>query len=308
MQNKKIIILGGTGFIGRNLSEKLSAEGWSVVIFTRKQPTNHFLSKPNVQYVQWNVDNKDEWLHHLEGAYAIINLAGENISALRWTKKKKQKIRDSRLNTIQLLIQSIKQLQIKPKVLIQAVGIGIYGDRGDEKLDDFSEASTGGFLTRIAIKQENYAKEAEQFGVRVINVRTAIVLGKGGGFLKLVKIPFLLFFGGHLGTGLQWVSWIHMNDYVNALIFLLKEKNIKGGINLTAPHPVQAKVFYRSLGKALNRPSWFHVPKILLNLFMGDVAKELILSGQRATPQKMLDAGFNYLYPDVDSAFDELIK
>ena len=308
MENKKVVIPGGTGFIGKYLSKKLAEEGWQVTVFSRKQKSNVSLPASNIHYVQWDISKQDEWIDYLEGAHAIINLMGENISALRWTKKKKQKIRDSRISTGEMLFEAIKNLKNKPEVLIQISGIGVYGDRRDQILDENSAVSHTGFLSDIIVQLEKKMIKINKFGIRFVSARTAIVLGKKGGFLNVVKLPFLFFFGGHMGNEQQWISWIHIKDYVNAINYLLQNQGINGAVNLTAPNSVKVKDFYRSMGKVMNRPSWFHVPSFLLKLIMGQVANELILPSQRAFPSKLLHTGFNFLYPDVDAAFNEIIK
>jgi len=191
-------------------------------------------------------------------------------------------------------------------VIVQITGIGYYGDRGDELVDETSSYGQG-FIVGVAREWEKSIKPIETLSVRLVILRTSVVLGKGGGLLSRVLLPFRFFIGGHLGNGKNWISWIHIKDWLEAIRFVLEKNNISGVLNLTSPNPHQSKDFYRTLGNVMKRPSWFPVPGFLLKLMLGDMAKELILSGQRAIPNRLLKLGFNFQYPNLKDAFQNIL-
>ena len=261
---------------------------------------------PQVKIVNWDARTAEGWADLADGAYAIINLAGENIGSGRWTERKKRMILESRLTAGKAVIEAVEKLENKPKVVIQASGIGYYGDRGDEVLDEFSSPDSG-FLTEVAKRWEESTKKVESFGVRHVIIRTGVVLGAGGGFLSRVLLPFRLFVGGRLGSGKQWIPWIHIDDEVGVIVFLMEKEKLQGVFNLTAPNPLTSEEFFRFLGKAMRRPSWLPVPNFVLRLLLGEMAQELILSGQRAMPKRLLDSGYDFLYPYAESALRQIL-
>jgi uncharacterized protein (TIGR01777 family) len=304
--SNQIIITGATGFIGKSLCKQLVQAGYDLVVLSRN-PKKGSESLPNqIRVASWDAKTSEGWADYADGAYAIINLAGENIGSGRWTPGKKRRILESRLNAGKAVVEAIKKVGNKPKVLIQASGIGIYGNRDDEILDEFSRPGSG-FLTEVAKQWEGSTKKVESFGVRHVIIRTGVVLGADGGFLSRVILPFRLFVGGRLGSGNQWIPWIHLDDEVRAICFLMERQNLKGAFNLTAPNPLISKDFFNLLGKTIKRPSWLPVPGFLLSLLLGERARELILSGQRAMPKRLLESGYDFLYPDAKSALREIL-
>jgi uncharacterized protein (TIGR01777 family) len=304
--SKRIIITGATGFIGRALCKHLVERGYEVVALSR-DPRKGNQSLPNqVRIASWDAKTGEGWADYTDGAYAIINLAGEGIASGRWTQKKKSRILGSRLNAGEAVLQAVERAENKPEVVIQASGIGIYGDRNDEILDESSRPGFG-FLVEVAKPWEDSTKRVESAGVRHVIIRTGVVLGADGGFLSRVLLPFRLFVGGRLGSGKQWIPWIHIEDEIGAIVFLMEEEKLQGVFNLTAPSPLTSEDFLGLLGKVLRRPSWLPVPGFALRLLLGEMAKELILSGQRAVPKRLLDSGYEFKYPDAESALRQIL-
>jgi uncharacterized protein (TIGR01777 family) len=305
--SKRIIITGATGFIGRALCKKVLEGGYEVVALSRNPKRGSESLPPQVKIVNWDARTAEGWADFADGAYAIINLAGENIGSGRWTRKKKRGILESRLNAGKAVVEAVEKAGYKPKVVIQASGIGYYGDSGDEILEESSLPGSG-FLSDVAGKWEPSTKGVESAGVRHVIIRTGVVLGAEGGFLSRVILPFRLFVGGRLGSGHQWIPWIHIEDEVAAIVFLMEEKKLQGVFNLTAPNPLTSKEFFNLLGKAMRRPSWLPIPGFALRLFLGEMAKELILSGQRAMPKRLLEAGYEFVYPEAQLALREILQ
>jgi uncharacterized protein (TIGR01777 family) len=303
---KRIIVTGATGFIGRALCKQLVEGGYEVVALSRN-PKGENESLPNrMKMVNWDARTAEGWADYADGAYAIINLTGENIGSGRWTERKKRRILQSRLNAGEAVVQAVERAESKPKVVVQASGIGIYGNRNDEILDESSRLGSG-FLVEVARPWEESTRKVESVGVRQVIIRTGVVLGADGGFLSRVLLPFRLFVGGRLGSGHQWIPWIHLDDEVRAIIFLMEKEDLQGVFNLTAPNPLTSIDFFRLLGKVMGRPSWLPVPGFALRLLLGEMAKELILSGQRAVPKRLLDSGYEFKYPDAESTLGEIL-
>ncbi|MBM3240855.1 TIGR01777 family protein [Candidatus Poribacteria bacterium] len=307
MSKRIIIIIGATGFIGKALCGQLVQEGYDVVALSRNPHKGNELLGNRVQVVKWDAQSAAGWSDYAAGAYAIINLAGENIAAGRWTRDKKQNILQSRLNAGRAVLEAVEQAKKKPQVVIQASAIGYYGNRGDAILDEASAPGVG-FLPEVAQQWEQTTKKVASLGVRHIIMRSGIVLGRAEGFLPRVLLPFRLFVGGRLGSGKQWFSWIHIQDEVKAIGFLLGQENLHGVFNLTSPKPLTAKDFSQVLGKVMHRPSWLPVPGFALRLILGEMAKELILSGQRVMPKRLLEAGYEFLHIEAETALHEILK
>lgn len=305
--SKRIIISGATGFIGKALCQQLVQEGYDVVALSRNPDKGSALFGELVKVIQWDAQSTDGWSDIADGAYAIINLAGENLASGRWTQERKQRIIQSRLNAGKAVLEAVERATNKPQVIIQASAIGYYGARDDEILDESSSPGFG-FLAGLAKQWEKSTQEVDSFGVRHIIIRSGIVLGRNEGFLSRVLLPFRLFFGGHLGSGKQWLSWIHIDDEVNAICFLLENESLQGVFNLTAPNPLTSKDFFHVLGKVMKRPSWLPVPSFLLSLLLGGMANELILSGQRIMPTRLLESGYEFLHTNAESALEEILN
>lgn len=304
---KKIIISGATGFIGQPLCRDLLKSNYELVVLTRNSRNAQRLLGNRITALEWDGTSPPASLDRLEDALAIINLAGENIGAGRWTKKKKQRMLDSRVQAGHAMASLVAQLKNKPLVFLQASGIGIYGDRGATVLDESASPGTG-FLPDLAQQWEASVKEIETMGCRVVYLRTGVVLGQGGGFMSRAILPFRFFIGGHWGDGQQWISWIHLIDEVRAIEFLMTRENIAGVFNLAAPNPLTARDFMRTVGKLLHRPSWLHVPAFALKALLGEMAEGLILSGQRALPKRLAAAGFEFQFPSIEAALQDLLS
>ncbi|MEJ2634781.1 MAG: TIGR01777 family oxidoreductase [Calditrichia bacterium] len=303
----KIIITGASGFIGTALSSLLHEKGYDVYALSRHPGSAEGLNKNEIKIVGWDGRSARGWGEHADGALAIINLAGDNIASGIWTNKKKKRILESRLQVGEAVSQAINKARQKPQVLIQASAIGFYGSRGDEILDETSPAGNG-FLAEVTENWERSVRLDKNGPTRKVIIRIGIVLGKNGGLLSRVVVPFKLFVGGHMGSGRQWFSWIHLEDLTRAILFLIEQQELSGTFNLTAPEPIKSNEFYQLVGKQLNRPSWFHLPASLLRLALGDMAKEMLLPSQRVLPRNLTQAGYQFIYSGANKALEQILK
>jgi uncharacterized protein (TIGR01777 family) len=294
----KVAVSGITGLIGSALRDSLAADGASVLAITR-QPT-----LPPLESISWDVENGRFDATALEGVDAVVHLAGEPI-AQRWNGRRKQAIRESRVKSTRLLVEGLKSLARKPKVLVSGSAIGFYGDRGDEILDERAPAGTG-FLAETCQEWERVAMEAMGLGIRTAVLRTGIVLSTRGGALKTMLTPFRLGAGGPVGSGKQWMSWIHIDDIVGAIRFLLENDELMGAVNGTSPEPATNADFTRALGKALSRPAFLPAPTFGLKIAFGEMAS-VLLEGQRVLPKKLQEAGYRFRHPKLDAALSDLL-
>lgn len=298
----KLIISGATGFVGSALVQQLWKDFHSLVLLSRKPVAQESSDKKH--WLVWQPGQSGEWEQSIDGADGVINLAGEPIAAKRWTAAQKQKLRSSRIETTQALIAAIAKAKVKPKFLLSASAVGYYGNRGDELLTEEAPPNDD-FLGRLCVDWEAEARRAEAFGVRVVLLRTGIVLGKGNGALLKMIPPFKMFVGGPLGSGQQWMPWIHIDDEIGLIKFLMEAASAQGAFNLTAPNPVTMNEFSLALGKALNRPAWASVPSWVLALMLGEMA-DMLLGGQRAVPKAALALGYRFKYPRIADALNAL--
>jgi hypothetical protein len=300
----KVVIAGGTGFIGSALIRHLLAAKHSLVLLTRSPaPARSIYSSGNSTSLiidQWNGTSPGAWTQHLEGADAIINLAGESLAAGRWTKARKERILSSRINATRVIVDAIHQCARKTSVLINASAVGFYGDVPSGDVTEEHPAGKG-FLAEVCSRWEDEGRKAESLGMRVVFPRTGIVLDRTGGALAKLALPIKLYVGGPLGSGKQWMPWIHLEDEIRAIVFALENQNITGPINLTAPNPVTNKELVSSIAKVLHRPAWAPAPSFALRLILGEMS-EMLLRGQRAIPNKLLQAGFEFKYNQIDQA------
>ena len=303
----KIIINGATGFVGSNLSRELLKNNYSIIALTRNPEKVKSIFCDRVTPILFDATAINNSADQFENAHAVINLAGQNISSGRWTAAKKEMILSSRLDSVNNLVSVIKHLNNKPEVFIQASAIGYYGDREDEKLTENSSPGSG-FLADVIQKLEKACKTVENTGVRSVILRIGVVLGKDGGALPKMILPYRLFAGGHVGKGIQWFSWIHLEDLIDTVRFFLNDQNLSGIFNLTSPNPVTMKEFSKILGKVISRPSWLPVPGFVLKLIYGEMARETLLSGSRVLPEKLLNAGFEFKFPDTEKALEDILK
>lgn len=299
----KLVICGGTGFIGSALCRRLLERGHSLTLLTRSASLGSITA--NKKWITWQPGSPGAWEEVIDGADGAINLAGEPIAAKRWTETQKERIRSSRIITTRALVTAISKAKEKPKFLLNASAVGYYGPRGDETITE-ETAPGSDFLSRVCIEWEEEAKKAEGYGLRVIRLRTGIVLGRGGGALSKMVPSFKLFAGGPLGTGRQWMSWIQIEDEVGLTSFLMENPNAHGAVNATAPDPVTMREFCKTLGKVLHRPSWAPVPGFALRLLLGEMA-DMLLTGQRVLPARAQQLGYTFRYPNLYEALKSLL-
>jgi len=302
----RIIITGATGFIGRALCEHMAKRGHEVIALTRSLAKAQGLLGEPVKSVKWDGRSAQGWVSLADGAGAIVNLAGENIGSRRWTQATKRAILQSRLNVGRAVVEAVELSTAKPKVIVQASGVGYYGPHGDEILDESSPCGEG-FLSDVAHQWEASTKPVEAMDVRRIIIRTGGVLEREGGMLPRLLLPFRLFIGGPLGGGRAWFSWIHRDDEVAAIRFLIENEDVRGVFNLTAPEPLTIRDFCRLLGHVTRRPSWLPVPGFVLRLLFGEMADALLLSGQRVLPKRLQEAGFEFKYPTAETALRAIL-
>ena len=289
-----VAITGATGLIGGALAERLTAAGHRVRRIVRAA------SAPRPGDVQWDLARGVLDQEGLEGVDAIVHLAGEPV-AHRWTRARKRAIRDSRVQGTVVLARAVSSMRVKPRVVLSGSAIGYYGDRGDELLDESSASGTD-FLAGVAREWEGAAVPMEQVGVRVVLLRTGIVLTPHGGALGKLLVPFRLGVGGPLGNGRQWMSWISLHDHLRAMEHALVTEALHGPANFTAPSPVRNAEFAATLGRVLKRPALVRVPAFALELLYGEMADATLLAGQRAEPRALLAAGFHFEHPTLDVA------
>lgn len=296
-----ITVTGGSGFIGRRLMKHLTDAGHAVHILSRHAGTN---LPPSVRLSVWDALKSEPPAESLQSADAIIHLAGEPV-AQRWTAEAKKKIRDSRVDGTRRLVEALSVLSRRPEVLVSASAIGIYGSRGDEVLSESSSPGAG-FLSEVCVEWEKQADLAEALGVRVVKVRIGVVLGRNGGALARMLPPFRNFVGGRIGSGKQWMSWIHVEDLASLLRYAA-ENSLSGPVNGAAPNPVTNAEFTKKLAAALRRPALLPVPGFVLKTIFGEMA-EVLLSSQRALPRAAESAGFRFRHPDLGPALANLLK
>ena len=309
----KIAIAGGSGFLGRSLARRLLADGHAVSILGRGAPeARAAVPEPQPQAsavrVAWLPDGTvGPWAAALAGADAIVNLAGASIGARRWSAAEKARIRDSRVLATRSLAGAIRTMAQPPRVFVSGSAQGYYGSRGDEVLTE--EAGAGrDFLAGVCVAWEREALEARPFVERLVLVRTGLVLDRDEGALPRMLLPFRFFAGGRIGSGQQFISWIHRDDWVSLVRWAILRREIDGALNATAPSPARNAEFARSLGRALGRPSAAPTPAFAVKLALGEMAESLLLSSQRVVPAKATAHGFQFAFPDLDSALLDVLR
>jgi len=305
----RVVITGGSGLIGRALARELGQAGHDVILLSR-DPGKVGSLPPGVRAVGWDGRTGEGWASLLTADTAIVHLAGESVAQGRWTAAKKRRIRDSRVVSGQAVMDALRRAPVKPRVLIQASAVGYYGAHGDEDVPEDTPPGRD-FLSSVCQEWEASTAEAEGLGVRRAVARTGIVLAREGGALPVMSLPFKMMIGGPIGDGRQWFPWIHMDDEVGALRFLLEREDAgaeeaRGAFNLTAPRPVTNRELTRTLARVLRRPGFLPVPGIALRIAVGEMADSL-LQGQRAVPSRLLEMGYVFRWPDLEPALRDLL-
>lgn len=293
----KILMAGGSGFLGTALVNLLRQDGHVIYILTRKTPRH-----PN--HIHWDGRTMQGWAERMNEMDAVVNLTGFGLEHWPWTRRQKKKFESSRVIPGHALVSAIEAASRRPKVFLQSSGINRYGLRGEGLADEFTPAADD-FLAQLTVKWEAATQRVEELGVRRVVVRSAVVLARKGGLFPLMALPVRLFFGGRLGNGSQAMPWIHLVDEIHAMQFLLKNGNSRGAYNLIAPTPTSNAEFMRAIAKALHRPFWFHVPKFLLKLALGEM-NLLITEGRYSQPRRLLEEGFIFLFPRIENALENI--
>jgi uncharacterized protein (TIGR01777 family) len=297
-----ILMTGGTGLIGKAITQSLLADGHSVWTLTRMKTKTHSVIKGQT-LVHWDGQTHAGWGELMSRMDAVLNLAGEPLAKWPWTKKQKQRFWDSRILSGQAVTEAIHAASPRPKVLIQASGINHYGLHGGPA-DEFTPPGDD-FLSCLTVAWEDATKGVEQMGVRRCVARMAVVLASSGGLFPLMALPVRLFLGGPLGSGKQTVPWIHLEDVVGAIRFLLENEQASGPYNLVTPESVTSADFNRALAKAIRRPYWFPTPAILLKFILGEMSV-LVLEGRTVIPRRLLESGYRFQYGEIKAALVHL--
>jgi len=298
---KKVLITGGTGFIGKYLTQRLLKEGHYVTIITRSPEKYAEKQAKNRSFIGWDDDLVSAMSQH----DTVINLVGENLFGQRWTDEVKKRIYSSRIDSTKKLVAAMKESENKPEIFISASAVGIYGDSGSKVLDESAPAGSD-FLAKVCEDWENESKKADELGVRVANPRIGIVLEENGGMVEKMILPFKLGVGGPIGSGEQYVPWVHMTDLCNALLFPMKNASVNGPYNACSPEPETMNILAKKMGKVLNRPSLFRVPEFVLNIALGEAAKPVI-SSLRVQPKVLQTSGFEFMFEDLEEALADIL-
>ena len=294
----KVLIAGGTGFLGTALTKSLTTDNHEVLILTRQTPRH-----PN--QFQWDGATTNGWSHLVNQVDAVVNVTGFGLEHWPWTKRQKQKFVDSRVIPGRALASAIQNAARPPRVFLQASGVNRYGLRGGGIADE-STPPADDFLAQITVKWEDATIPVEQAGVRRVITRNAPILARRGGLFPLMILPMRLFFGGKFGDGKQAMPWIHLADHINAMRFLLENEIARGPYNLISPEPVSNAEFMRTLARVLHRPYWFHVPSFLLRTVLGEM-RILLTEGRYVRPKRLIELGFQFQFAKLENALEDLL-
>jgi len=305
----RYIITGGTGIIGRALASDLAKDGHQVIVLSRN-PASAPEFPAGVALQMWDAETIDGWAHLLEGAEAIINLAGASLAGegffpSRWTPQRRERILQSRLKAGQAVVAAVGAAELKPRVLVQASAMGYYGGKGNDPVDE-SAGPAKEFLSDVVVQWEASTAPVESMGVRRVILRTGLVLDAEGGALSRLLLPFKLFAGGPMGSGKQYYSWIHLADLVKSVRFLMAHEDASGPFNLTTPRPITNAEMGKAIGRVLRRPYYMPVPAFAMRAVFGEVAT-VVLDGRAVVPAKLNQLGFTFDYTDIDEALTDLI-
>jgi uncharacterized protein (TIGR01777 family) len=294
-----ILIAGGSGFLGTALTARLTRYNHQVFILTRQTPKSD-------NQIQWDAKTTGGWAHRLNEMDAVIHTTGYGLEHWPWTQRQKQRFINSRVIPGLVLAEAFEKSSHRPSIFIQASGINRYGLRG-EGIADESTPPAHDFLGQLTVKWEDATKSIEELGIRRVIIRTSVVLAKHGGQFPLMALPARLFFGGKFGDGKNSMNWIHIEDYIRAVQFLLENENARGPYNLIAPSFTSGEEFMRAVAKTLQRPFWFHVPKPLLQLMLGEM-NVVLTEGRRAQPKRLSELGFRFEYGNLEDALKDLLR
>ncbi|MGO4889820.1 TIGR01777 family oxidoreductase [Anaerobacillus sp. MEB173] len=299
-----IVIAGGTGFIGSKLTEMLLQSGHHIYILTRS--TKNKNNRERVTYVQW-LNDGDQPEEHLKQIDAVINLAGESLNSGRWTETRKKNILDSRIDATNEILNLIEKLETNPHVLVNASAIGYYGTSLTKTFTEDTTICGTDFLAHVVNQWEMVANHANDLGVRTVLVRFGVVLSTLGGALEKMVTPYKFFAGGTIGSGKQWLSWIHIDDAIRMILFALENDLIQGPLNVTAPNPVQMREMGKEISNVIGRPHWLPTPGIALKIILGEMSV-LVLEGQYVLPKRAEEFGFTFDYPTLTQALTDLVR
>jgi uncharacterized protein (TIGR01777 family) len=301
----KIILAGGSGFLGRALSEHLVGRRHEVVILTR---SGRVPAKTGARTVSWQPDGTSgPWANEIDGAGAIVNLAGAGMADKRWSRRRKTVLRESRVLSTRSLVAAVRAAAAKPAVFVQGSAVGFYGPSGDEAIDE-SFPPGQDFLGQLAVAWEAEAHPGAALGCRLVIIRSGVVLSREGGMVKKLIPPFQFFVGGPVASGRQFLSWIHLDDWLAMMTWALETSSVSGAYNASAPEPVTSAEFSRALGRALHRPSWLAVPAFALRIVFGEMASVMLVAGQRVVPKRALEQGFTFQHPAISSALESAVR
>jgi uncharacterized protein (TIGR01777 family) len=300
-----VAIAGATGLIGSALAAACARDGIKVMALVR-DTARAAESLPAATLHAWDATKGSPPEAAFEGVDVVVNLIGESVAGGRWNEARRKRIRDSRVVGTRALVDALRGLSQRPRLLISASGVGVYGDRGDQILTESSEAGRG-FLPELARDWEAEANRATELGMRVVLLRSGVVLAKHGGILRKLLTPFRLGIGGRVGSGTQWLPWIHLEDQLGLIRHVMVHEGVSGPLNAVAPEPVTNAEFSRALGEALHRPVMMVAPAFALRLALGPMADEVLLASQRAMPVRTLESGYNFRYPLLRAALDEVL-
>lgn len=303
---KRIVITGATGSIGRRVSEALAKEGNQVCVFTRNIPHAKKILPFINEFVEWDYRDPSGWKKSLEETDVIIHLAGANLNSQRWNSEFKQIAYESRVESLKKIIEETGKLNRKPEVIISASAVGYYGNRGDEILTE-EKNNSDNYLGILCRDWENAAAGAEKFGIRWIALRTGLVLERDEGLMKKLLPAFRFFAGGTLGNGMQWFPWIHIDDICGIYLYSIKNNTLDGAVNAASPGIIRMKEFAKVLGKILNRPVFFKIPRIALRVISGELGN-YATDSQRVSVEKLLNSGYKFRYEQIEAALKDLIK
>lgn len=301
----KVIITGGTGLVGTELTADLIRDGHEVIILSRAPETYGKKQLQGIRVEKWDAKTADGWGHLADGADVIVNLAGANVGEGRWTPERKKIIIDSRVNAGKAVVEAVSKARQKPALVIQSSGVDYYGVHGEEMINE-NHPKGEGFLSDVTQVWEDATLPVEEFGVRRVVYRGAPVLSLKGGAFPRILLPFRLFAGGPLGSGKQWFSWIHMRDQIAALRFFIDHPETSGVYNVSAPVPIQNRELARTIGSVMKRPAFFPVPAFMIRLLFGEMAVT-VLGGQRVIPDRLEKAGFHFMFPKIEQAVQDLV-